>query len=124
LHLIENQPFKSCGVDVIPIQVMHLNLPVFGFRIGDFTYITDANYISSQEKVKIVNSKVLVINALRKKNHISHFTLSQALDIIMELQPEKAYLTHMSHQMGLHEDVQKELPEHVFLAYDGLKLEI
>lgn len=120
LHTIENKPFKANGVSFLPIEVMHYKLPVLGFRIGDFTYITDANYISKQEKDKIKGSKILVLNALRKTKHISHFNLKEALDLIEEIQPEKTYLTHISHLMGKHEEVQKELPENVFLAYDGL----
>jgi phosphoribosyl 1,2-cyclic phosphate phosphodiesterase len=124
LHLLTNKKITIEGVDFLPIEVMHYKLPVFGFRIGDFSYITDANYISDAEKEKIKNSKVLVLNALRREDHISHFTLQQAIDLVNELKPEKAYFTHISHQLGLHADVQKELPSNIELAYDGLKLEI
>lgn len=124
LHLIENKTFTIEGVDILPIEVMHYKLEVFGFRIGDFSYITDANYISDIEKEKLKNSKVLVLNALRREPHISHFTLEQAIELVKELQPEKAYFTHISHQLGLHADVQKELPENIELAFDGLKITV
>lgn len=121
-HIIENTPFEVNGTLIEPIEVFHYKLPVFGFRIKDFTYITDASYISEAEKEKIKNSEVLVINALQKENHISHFTLQEALEVIEELKPKKAFLTHISHRMGLHRNILKELPPHVELAYDGLKL--
>jgi len=103
---------------------MHYKLPVFGFRFGDFTYITDANYIAEEEKEKIRGSKVMVLNALQKKTHISHFNLEEALAVIEELKPEKAYLTHIGHYMGRHGDVSKELPENVEIAWDGLQLNL
>ncbi|MDX2002243.1 MAG: MBL fold metallo-hydrolase [Chitinophagales bacterium] len=124
LQRIENRPFTAEGISVVPIQVMHLNMPVVAFRIDDFTYITDANRIAEEEKKKVLGCKVLVLNALRKEKHISHFNLSEALELIEELAPETAYLTHISHQMGLHEEVSKELPSNVHLAYDGLKLQL
>jgi phosphoribosyl 1,2-cyclic phosphate phosphodiesterase len=124
LHLIENKELTIHGVKFLPIEVTHYRLPVFGYRIGDFSYITDANYISEQEKEKVKGSKVLVLNALRKEEHISHFTLQQAIDLVEELKPDKAYFTHISHQLGLHKEIQNELPPNVFLAYDGLKIEI
>jgi len=124
LHLLENKPTIIEGVDVIPIQAMHHKLPIFGFRINDFTYITDANYISDIEKEKIKGSKVLVLNALRRELHISHYTLQQAIELVNELKPEKAYFTHISHQLGLHEDVKKELPPTIELAYDGLQIQL
>lgn len=124
VNFIENKPFTHKGIKITPIQVMHYRLPVFGFRIGDLTYITDANHISEEEMKKIKGSKVLVINALRKEKHISHFTFDEALEIIKKIDPEKAYLTHISHHLGKHEDVSKELPENVFLAYDGLSVTI
>ena len=123
-HTIENKPFSILGVNIQPVEVLHHKLSVFGFRIGDFTYITDASYISETEKPKAVGSKILVINALRKSKHISHFSLEEALDLIRELKPAKAYITHLSHFIGLHSEIEKNLPEDVFLAYDGLKLEI
>ena len=124
LHLLENKLINIEGVDFLPIEVMHYKLPVFGFRVGDFSYITDANYISDIEKEKIRNSKVLVLNALRIEPHISHFTLQEAIDLVKELKPEKAYFTHISHQLGLHADVQKELPENIEIAFDGLKIQL
>lgn len=124
LHLLENKSINIEGVDFLPIEVLHYKMSVFGFRVGDFTYITDANYISDIEKEKIKNSKVLVLNALRREPHISHFTLEQAIELAIELKPEKVYFTHISHQLGLHAEVQKELPEGIELAYDGLKLSL
>lgn len=123
-QIIENESFKIEGITVQPIEVFHYKLPVFGYQINGFTYITDASSISSEEKEKINKSDVLVLNALQKEEHISHFTLSEALELIEELQPKKAYLTHISHRLGLHEEIQKELPENIFLAYDGLKISI
>ena len=124
IHEIDEHPFDIFDVSFLPIPVKHFMLDIFGFRIQDFTYITDANHISEETMAKLVGTKVLVLNALRKENHISHFNLSEALEIIEKIKPEKAYLTHLSHQMGKHEVVQKELPEQVFLAYDGLKISI
>jgi phosphoribosyl 1,2-cyclic phosphate phosphodiesterase len=124
IHSIENQSFQIDGINIIPIRVMHYRLPVLGFRLGDFTYITDANYISEEEKEKIIGTRFLVINALRRKKHISHFSLEDALKLIAELSPKRAYITHISHQMGKYEDVQNELPPGVMLAYDGLRIEI
>lgn len=121
---IQNAEFEVLGRKVTPIEVMHYKLPVFGFRFGDFTYITDANFISEEEKDKIKGSKVIVLNALQKKTHISHFNLDEALDLMEELNPEKGYLTHIGHFMGRHQDVSKELPENVEIAWDGLKLSI
>ena len=124
LHEIENKPFTVSGIKIIPVEGIHYKMSVFGFRIDDFIYITDMNYISDIELNKMRNAKILVINALRKEKHISHFTLSEALKIIEKVKPEKAYLTHISHTMGRYIDVQKELPQNIFLAYDGLKLEL
>jgi len=124
LWTVENKAFNINGTQVIPIRTKHFRLPVYGYRIDDLAYITDANYISEEEKEKMRGLKVLVLNALRKEKHLSHFTLSEALTLIEELQPEVAYLTHFSHQLGFHEDVSKELPENVFMAYDGLQIDI
>lgn len=124
LHRITNEPFEVAGMTLTPIEVMHMKMPVFGYRIGDFTYITDANYISEPEKEKIKGSKVLVLNALRREKHPSHYTLDEALALVEELQPEQTYFTHISHQLGLHEEVSKELPANVHLAYDGLTITI
>lgn len=122
LREISNLPFEVVGINFTPIQVMHHKLPVFGFRIGDFTYITDANYIPPLEIEKIKGTKILVLNALQIKPHISHFTLEEALAFIEEIQPEKAYLTHISHKLGLHQTVQSNLPDNVALAFDGLQI--
>lgn len=124
LHRIFNREFFVDGVPFLPIEVMHYKMPVFGFRVGDFTYITDANFISEEEKEKIRGSKVIVLNALRKEAHISHFTFGQAIEMMEELKPEKGYFTHISHQLGRHAEVQKELPPFIELAYDGLKIEL
>ena len=124
VHIIDNKDFYIEDIKIIPIRLMHYKLPIFGFRIKDFTYITDTNYISDEEKEKIKGTKVLVVNALRKKKHISHFNLEEALALIDEIKPERAYLTHISHLMGKQTDIEKELPENVFFAYDGLMLEI
>lgn len=124
LFEIENSPFEIDGITFTPIEVMHHKLPVFGFRVNDFTYITDANYISKEELAKIKGSRILVLNALREAEHISHFTLQQALDIIETVSPEKAYLIHLSHQMGKHKGVESRLPAHVRIAYDGLRVEL
>ena len=121
---IENEAFEAAGIRVVPIEVMHHKLPVKAFRIGGFTYVTDANYISKEEKRKIKGSKVLVLNALRKTSHISHFTLDQAIALADELEVERAYFTHISHQMGQHEEVAAQLPEGRFLAHDQLVIQV
>ncbi|NNC96229.1 MAG: MBL fold metallo-hydrolase [Chitinophagales bacterium] len=120
----KDDPFTVEGDEIIPIKTLHHKLPVYGFRLGNFTYITDANYISDEAIQKIKGSKVFVINALRKDKHVSHFTLEEALEIIEKVEPEQAYLTHLSHQMGLHDEVSKELPPNVSIAYDGLQITI
>lgn len=124
LYDVGSQPFTIRDLEFIPIDVLHYKLPVKAFRVGDFTYITDANFISEKEKEKVRGSKVMVINALRREQHISHYTLAQAIELAQELQPEKVYLTHISHQLGLHEEVSKELPGFIELAYDGLRIEL
>ncbi len=124
VHTIDNTPFELNGCKFEPIQLWHHRMPVFGFRIGNFAYITDANLIPEEEMLKLKGLKVLVINALRKETHISHFNLEQALEIIGKLQPEQAYLTHISHQLGLHAEEEVLLPQSVRLAYDGLKIEV
>ncbi|HTX87967.1 MAG TPA: MBL fold metallo-hydrolase [Bacteroidales bacterium] len=125
LHTIRNQPFEAAGLEIIPVKARHYNNHfVFGFRIGEFTYITDAVEISRKEMNKIAGSKVIVINALRKKKHYSHFNLGEALAILRELKPEKGFLTHISHQLGKYAEVTQELPPGVMLAYDGLKLDL
>jgi len=120
LNVIQNKNFMIRDIPITPIEVLHYKLLVFGYRIGDFSYITDANFISDSEKEKLKGSKVLVLNALRKSEHISHFTLDQAVAIASEIGAEQTYLIHMSHQMGLHVEVDSELPEGINLAYDGL----
>ena len=119
-----DDPFVVAGQMVMPIKAMHKDMPILGFRLDKLTYITDANHIEPKELNKIRGSKVLILNALRHEKHFSHFCLSEALEVIKEVKPERAYLTHMSHEMGLHEEVEKELPEGVELAYDGLQIEI
>ena len=124
IHEIENKAFTIEKTTFIPIEVLHYKLPVLGYRINDFTYITDAKYITDQELEKINGSKVLVLNALQKEPHISHFTLDEALEIIKKVDVEKVYLTHISYKLGFHAEVEKELPEGVHLAYDGLKINL
>ncbi|UXP31451.1 MBL fold metallo-hydrolase [Reichenbachiella agarivorans] len=119
VHPIQNQPFTINGVDIEPVEVMHFQLPVYGFKIGSFAYITDAKTIADEEKEKLKGLDVLVLNALQIKEHISHFTLSEALALVNELKPKKAFFTHISHYLGLHQEVQKTLPPHVSLAFDG-----
>lgn len=120
---IDKSSFTIDDIEITPIEVMHYKLPVLGFRIDDFTYITDANYISEEEMKKLEGTKHLVLNALQKEEHISHFTLDEALEVIEKVKPEKAYLTHISHKLGKHRDVSRELPDNVVLAFDGLKIE-
>ena len=124
LHTIENKSFVIGNTEIVPIKALHYgsNHFVFGFRIHDFTYITDAMMISEKEKKKIKGSKILVINALRKKKHYSHFNLSEALELMKEFEPQQGFLTHISHQMGTHQEVEKELPPNVKLAFDGLAI--
>lgn len=124
LHTIGLDPFNIGKINFTPIEVMHYMLPVLGFRINDFTYITDAKTVSEKEKEKIKGSKILVINALQRQNHISHFTLDEAIAFAEEMGADKTYFTHISHRLGKHEDIMKQLPLHIELAYDGLKLTI
>ena len=120
LNSIPDNSFNVKGIQIDPIRVFHYRLPVYGFRVGNFAYITDANYIPEESKEKLFGVKYLVINALRKEKHISHFSLREAIDFIREISPKKAFITHISHQMGLHAEVSKELPQGIILAYDGL----
>jgi phosphoribosyl 1,2-cyclic phosphate phosphodiesterase len=122
VHKIDDKPFSIQGVELIPIRALHEKLPVTGYRIGDFTYITDASFISDEELDKIRGSKIVVLNALRNSKHVSHFSVGEAVDILSKLKPEMGYLTHLSHFVGLHEDVNKKLPDFVRLAYDGLEV--
>ncbi len=121
---IDDQPFMLNGLEIIPIQVMHHKMPVTGFRIGDFTYITDANYIAEKELEKVKGSKVLVLNALRFDSHISHFTLGEATSLAQQLDCEETWFTHISHQLGQHDDINPKLPAKIRLAYDGLSLDL
>jgi phosphoribosyl 1,2-cyclic phosphate phosphodiesterase len=124
LHTVTSAAFKINNTPFIPIDVYHHRLPVKAFRIKDLTYITDANYISEDEKKKIKGSKVIIVNALRRQTHISHFTLQEAITLMEELAPERAYFTHISHQLGKHKEVSEELPSFIQLSYDGLKITI
>lgn len=124
LNEIRVESFFFEGIRIIPIEVYHDRMPVMGYRIGDFSYITDANFIPDESVQLISGSRILVLNALQHDPHPSHFTLRQAIDQIGKINPEKAYITHISHKMGLHEEVSKDLPDNVFLAYDGLKINL
>jgi len=126
INLIEIQstPIEVEGVKVQPIDLMHGKLPIHGFRIGNFAYLTDMKTISDQEAEKVKGVKTLVINALHHREHHSHLTLAQAIEMVDRLQPEKAYFLHMSHLMGLHEVIDEQLPSNISLAYDGLSIEI
>jgi phosphoribosyl 1,2-cyclic phosphate phosphodiesterase len=122
LHNINDQTFPLGCWAVTPLPVMHLNLPVLGFRIGHLSYVTDANFMSEETKERIKGSQILILNALRNEKHPSHFTLEEAIDLANELEVPQVYFTHISHQLGLHDDVQSKLPPHMHLAYDGLTL--
>ena len=124
LNLIDDKPFRVGDMEIIPIEVWHLKMPVLGFRFGKFTYITDANRLEEESKEKVRGSEVIVINALRKEKHISHFNLEEAVKLVQELNIPCAYFTHISHQLGLHEEINRELPEGIELAYDGLTLDL
>jgi phosphoribosyl 1,2-cyclic phosphate phosphodiesterase len=124
LNTIGLELFSIGDIEIMPIQVWHLKMPVFGFRFGDFTYITDANRIDEPEKEKIRGSKIIVINALRKEKHISHYTLDEAIALVQELKVPQAYFTHISHQLGKHEEVERRLPAGIHLGYDRLVIEI
>lgn len=124
IEVINNHPFKIGNKTVIPINVMHGNLQVFGYRIEDFAYLTDVKTIEASEIEKLKGVKILVVNALREEPHQMHFNLQEALDFINLVQPEKAYLTHISHIFGFHDDVQQKLPKNVYLAYDNLEINI
>ena len=121
---IKNEPFLLKNLEVIPVNGKHYKLQVFGFKFGDFAYLTDMKTVKSEEVEKIKNVKVLVVNALRIEPHPSHFNLEEALQFIAEVNPETAYLTHISHLLGFHEAIQKKLPKNVFLAYDGLEINL
>lgn len=123
-NIYPNSKFEVAGILVNPIEVLHYKLPVMGFQVNNFVYITDANYISAPEMEKIKNCKTFVINALRQEKHISHFTLNEAIEVVQQVNPEQAYLIHISHQLGLHEVVSNGLPANIHLSFDGLTLEI
>lgn len=124
IEVINNVAFKLGGKSCIPINVYHADLQVFGYRIGDFAYLTDVKTIAASELEKLKGVKVLVVNALREETHQSHFNLQEALDFITLVQPGKTYLTHISHTFGFHTEIQKKLPANVFVAYDNLQIEI
>ncbi len=123
-HIIDDQPFYIDDIRVVPIPVLHYKMPVLGFRIGNFAYITDAKTIPTSSLERLEGVECLVINALRKEIHLSHFNLEEALAVIAQIQPKRAFLTHIGHQMGLSQEVSKELPAHVKMAYDTLEVEI
>ena len=124
IKIIDNTPFEIFGRDIIPIRLMHYNLPILGYRCGNVAYITDMLTIPDDEIEKLRSLDILIINALRKTKHISHQTLQDALSIVERVSPKKTYLIHMSHQMGLHDEVSKQLPENVYFAYDGLQIDL
>jgi len=123
LNIIENRPFSFEGLEITPIEAIHYQSPVFGYRINDFCYLTDLKHISNTEIEKMMGVKIMIISGLRKKEHISHLNLEQAIQLIQKINPDQAYITHISHMMGLHDVVENELPENIHLAYDGLCLE-
>lgn len=122
MHTVIDEPFLIGQTEIIPLPVMHYKLPILGYRIGDFSYITDAKTISAETREKVKGTKVLVINALQKEPHISHFTLDEALEFAAEIGAETTYLTHVSHNLGKHADISSELPAGIQLAYDGLQI--
>ena len=126
INLIEinSDPFEFEGIKVQPVDILHGQLPIHGFRIGDFAYLTDLKTISDKEAEKLKNLKTLVISALHHWEHHSHNTLAQAIEMVERLKPEKAYFIHMSHQLGLHDEIDQQLPPGISLAYDGLVVEM
>jgi phosphoribosyl 1,2-cyclic phosphate phosphodiesterase len=124
LNAIDLSPFMVGDIPITPIMVWHLKLPVYGYRFGNFTYITDANRIEENEMQKIIGSTVMVVNALRREKHISHFTIDEAITLVQTLKVPKAYFTHISHQLGKHADVEEGLPEGVYLGYDRLTIHV
>ena len=124
VHNIKNEPFIINGVELIPIEGLHYKLPVFGYRIKDFVYLTDVSFVSEREKEKMKGAEVIVLDALRKTPHISHFTMEQAVELLEELNPKQVYLIHISHLMGKHNEVVKELPNFIKPAHDGLVLSL
>ncbi len=123
-NIINEKSFELNGLKIQPIQVMHGTLPIFGYRFDNLAYITDASFIEDKEKEKLKNLDILVVNALRIKEHPTHFNLEKALQLINELNPKQAYLTHISHKLGFHKEIEEKLPENVSLAYDGLEINL
>jgi phosphoribosyl 1,2-cyclic phosphate phosphodiesterase len=121
---INEKPFEIGEVSITPLPVLHLKLPVFGYRFGNFSYITDANFISDETLERLKGTEILVLNALQREPHISHFNLAEALKMVERINPSKTYFTHISHKLGLHADVEKELPKGVALAFDGLQIDV
>src|SRR6476660_4587007 len=124
LITIDETPFFIGDIEVAPIEVWHYKMPVYAFRFGNFTYITDANRIDEKQKEKIIGSEILVVNALRKEEHMAHFTLQEAIDLVNESEVSMGYFTHISHQLGRHEEINSILPSTIRLAYDGLRINI
>ncbi|NRB58920.1 MAG: MBL fold metallo-hydrolase [Winogradskyella sp.] len=123
-HKIKNRPFRLGNLEVMPVDGLHYKLQVFGFRFGDFAYLTDMKTVADEEVAKLKNLDTLVVNALREEPHMSHFNLEEALEFIKKVNPKRAYLTHISHHMGFHDKVQQKLPKNVYLAYDNLQITI
>ncbi|GHE60562.1 MBL fold metallo-hydrolase [Roseivirga thermotolerans] len=121
---LDGEPFEVEGIQVIPIEVLHYKLPVYGFRIGDFTYITDAKTISEESLEKARGSKILMINALQQTEHLSHLTLNEAIDMAQKIGADATYFTHLSHKMGSHKTIEAQLPNNIYIAYDGLQLSL
>ncbi len=121
IEITEN-PFRVNGLSIIPIPVLHYKLPVLGFRFGDFSYVTDANFIPEDSMKLLEGTEILILDALQKDSHISHFTLDEAVEIAQKIGAKKTYFTHISHRMGLHEQIDRELPEGIALGYDGLEI--
>lgn len=122
VHEVDNQLFEVAGVPVLPIDVLHHRLPVFGYRIGDFTYLTDLNFISDAELDKVRGTEILVLDALQRTPHLSHFTLDEAIAVVERIRPRMTYFTHISHRLGLHREVEKELPPYIRPGHDGLRI--
>lgn len=124
LNTIAFEPFVVGDIPIVPIMVWHMKMPVLGFRFGDFTYVTDANRIEEAEMKKIEGSKCFTLNTLRKESHISHYNLEEGIEVAKRVNAPQTYFTHMSHQMGLHDEITKELPQNISLAYDGLVISL
>tara|TARA_Y100000746_G_scaffold230982_1_gene243671 strand:+ start:233 stop:994 length:762 start_codon:yes stop_codon:yes gene_type:complete len=124
INLIDKSIFNFNNISITPIKALHHKLPVHGFRIKDFVYLTDISEISQEEKKKILNADIIVLDSLRKEPHLSHLCLQESIDLIKEVNPKRAYLIHISHLMGLHNEINSEIPSNISLAYDGLKITI